>query len=286
MEKILFLFGLLSLVSCSSSDLPQYTKLGDLRILAITVSTPEIQNPSAGTTNVTIDPYISDINGSGSVTLEVQSCLDPGVSLGQQPSCTSAQYASSVQTVTVTAPVGQAAGTFGSPERTGKSSSGSITVGLQIPSGLLSGYSTVKQFNGIAYLITVKAIGASSTVSSFKRVIMTTRSANSNPTLTDLYANGVSISALPSGSAELSFATSSSPETYQYMSSDGSTQTLTESFEVSWFISDGEVLNPRTLSTETTTWSAPTSSPSGRQSVVVGVMRDGRGGTSVLVKKF
>jgi hypothetical protein len=284
--KIFFLLGVFLLVACSKDDFPQFTKLDRLRIMALVVDTPEVQNPAAGTTNVNLDVYLSDLNGTGNVSIDVQSCLDPGVSLGAAPSCVGAFYASAVQNVSVTAPAGQPAGTFGSPERTGKPSTGSISVGLQIPAGLLSAFSSALQYNGVPYLITVTATRGAETVRTFKRVLMSTKTANANPVLADLLSNGASLAALPVADVELSFTATGTPESYQFMNTEGVLKPQTEVYETTWFITDGEIENPRTQLGQTITWKVPGAAPAGRQSVVVGVLRDGRGGTNVLVKKF
>ncbi len=283
MKRIIFLIAICTLSACSKDDMPQYSKLDRLRILGLVVNTPELQNPAAGTVNVNLDPYISDIGGTGAVSLDVQSCLDPGVSLGKDATCAGGTSASSVQTVAVAEPTGQAAGIFGAPERTGRPSTGSIVVPLTIPANFLSPYSAALQFNGVAYIITVKATSSTGTVSSFRRVLISNKSPNANPTLSDLLVDGASLTTLPGADANLSSTFSSSPETYQYMSNDGSTKSFTETFETTWFVSDGEVEIPRTFTGETTVWKAPVAA-SGRKSVVVGVLRDGRGGISVMVK--
>lgn len=275
-----FLFG------CGGQDLPQYTKLDRLRILAMATPTPEIQNPAGGTVNVNITPYISDVGGSGSVTLRIQSCLDPGTSLGAAPTCEGAAFASTPQIVTVAAPAGQAAGTFGTPERTGAPSTGAITVGLTVPAGLLSQYSAAAQNNGIAYLITMEATASSGSVRSFRRVIFSNKTANTNPTLSDLVIGSTSVTTRPSGEVELGFTTTSTPEVYNELAVDGSSFTRTEQFEVTWFISDGEILNPRTRIGETTKWTAPDGPPAGRATVLVAVMRDGRGGVAVEIRNL
>lgn len=273
------------LLGCSKDDQPKYSALGTLRILALSVDTPEIQNPSAGTVNVNLTPYISDQNGTGAVSLEVQSCLDPGVAYGADADCSGAKNASSLQTVSVSAPTGQATGTFGSPERTGAPSTGAIAVGLIIPANFLAGYSPALQLNGVAYLITVKATSGSSVVKSFRRVLVSSQTPNTNPILSDLLSNGSSLTSLPTGDVELSFTASTTPGSYQLMAGDGSIKSVAKVYQTTWFISDGELLNPRTLTNETTTWTTA-AAPSGRKTVVVGVMRDGRGGTSVLIRSF
>ncbi len=276
----------LALCGCSDDTLPQYSKLDRLRVLALLVDLPEIQNPSAGTTTVQLQPYLSDLGGTGTLTLEVQSCLDPGVAVGAEPTCTGTQYASSVQTVTVSNGGGAGAGTFGDPERTGVPASGAISVGLTIPSGILSAYSAAIQNNGVAYLIHVKATSATSTVNAFRRILLSTKTPNANPVMGDLLVNGGSLVSLPSGEVSLSFTASSTAESYNYVNGSGSSSTLTEVFETTWFITDGTLANPRTLVGESTTWKTPEGAASGRQSVVVGVLRDGRGGVAVLTRKF
>lgn len=283
--KYLLVLPLLLLLSCGENNLPKYSTLSGLRILALVVDTPELQNPGAGTVNVNLTPYVSDLNGSGNITLEIQSCLDPGVALGAEGSCTNATNASSVQTVTVTAAAAQPTGTFGSPERTGKPSTGTIAVGLQIPANFLDAYSSALQFNGVAYLITVKATASTGVVKSFRRVLISKQTPNTNPTLSDILANGSTLSSLPTTDVELSFSNTPTTGSYQLMSSTGEVQAVAKVYQTTWFVTDGEVLNPRSLATETTTWSTPTA-PTGRKTVVVGVLRDGRGGTSVLVKAF
>jgi hypothetical protein len=276
MKKSLFVLASLCLVACSKNDLPKYASLDRLRILGLAVNTPEIQNPAAGTINVQMTPYLSDVTGTGTVSLEVQSCLDTGVNLGAEPNCQGAATASSVQTVVAT---------FADPERTG-TPAGAITVPLQVPANLLSSYSPSLQHNGVAYLITVKATRGSDVVRSFRRVLMSTKTPNVNPALSDLLVNGNTLNSMPSGEVELSFTAATAPETYQWLTSDGNFQTQTEVYETTWFISDGEIESPRSKVGETITWKAPGAAPTGRQAVVVGVLRDGRGGLDVIIRKF
>jgi hypothetical protein len=278
-----FLFAVLG---CGSDNLPQYSKLDRLRILGITTPTPELQNPAGGTVNVNIVPYISDVGGNGNITLQVQSCLDPGTSLGAAPTCTGASYTSAPQTVTVTAPAGQADGVFGTPERTGAPSTGAITVGLNVPAGLLLAFSSSIQNNGVPYLITVTVTSSSGVIRAYRRILISTKVANTNPTLTNLLSQGVPLASFPNAEVQLSFASSGSPESYSLFGTDGSVNLQTETYETTWFVSDGEILNPRTKAGETTTWSAGGAAPSGRKSIVAGVLRDGRGGMSVLIRTF
>lgn len=284
MKKIFIIFTCGFFLSCSTSNFPKYSSLGTLRVLALVVDQPSIQNPS-GSTTVNLTPYISDINGSGSVQLVVQSCLDPGVSEGATPDCTNGVYASSAQTVTMTPASSQPAGTFGTPERTGAPTS-SIAVSLQIPSSFLSAYSSPLQFNGVPFLITVTATSGSSTVQAFRQVYVSTQTPTTNPSLGDLLANGSSLTSLPSSNVNLSFTASSTPATYQYMSSSGDVSTITETYQTTWYVSDGTVDASWTYANTQTEWEVPGSAPTGRKTIVVGVLRDGRGGESALVRQF
>lgn len=285
-KKCLFFVSAHFLLGCGGEDLPQYTKLEGLRILAISTPTPEIQNPSGGVVNVNLTPVISDLGGSGSITLNIQSCLDPGTSVGATPTCVGAAMVSNLQTVVVTATTGQPAGTFGDPERTGAPSSGAITVGLIVPAGLLSQYSAAMQNNGVPYLITVEAVSSKETVRSFRRIVFSNKTPNTNPTLSDLVVGASSVTTRPSGDVELGFTTTSSPEAYISLGNDGSSFSRIEQFETTWFVSDGEILNPRTRPGETTKWSTPEGAPVGRATVLVGVLRDDRGGVSVVVRNL
>lgn len=275
-QLMISITSLCVLTSCAMNDFPKYSALDRLRILALVANVPEIQNPSAGTTNVQLTPYLSDLNGTGTVALEIQSCLDGGVAYGAEPTCAGAATASSVLNQTVT---------FSDVERTG-APTGAITVPLSIPAGLLSSYSSALQYNGVAYLITVKATRGSESVRSFRRILLSTKAPNQNPVLGDLLVNGSSLTSLPSGEVALSFSATGSPEGYQYLTTGGTVQSLTEVYETTWFVTDGTIESPRSRQGETVTWKAPSTAPSGRQSVVVGVLRDGRGGVHVLVRKL
>lgn len=285
-HSLLLPFIFLNLLACDKDTFPKYSSLGGLRILALTVNTPEVQNPAAGTVNISLDPYLSDLNGTGNITLEIQSCLDSGVNLGALPDCSNGLSASTLQTETITAPAGQAAGVFGDPERTGTPSTGAITVGLAVPAGLLASFSSVSQFNGVAYIITVKATRGSESVKSFRRILFSTKTPNANPSIADLFSEGATLTSLPTKAVPLSFTATGSAESFQRLLTDGSTVNETETFETTWFVSDGTIESARTLLGETSAWSPPSSAPVGRSTLVIGVLRDGRGGVNVMTKKF
>jgi hypothetical protein len=179
-----------------------------------------------------------------------------------------------------------ASGIFGYGDRTGKPVTGPMLVQLQIPAGFLNAYSPVQQFNGVPYLIAMTVTSVKETVKAYRKILINNQLPNQNPVLGDVLADGVSLSALPTKEVKLSVQTSSMPESYQIMMADGSVRPQSEEYGVQWFISDGELPVATAQWGEPTAWKPPTAKPAARSNVVVGVLRDNRGGESVLVKKF
>lgn len=274
MKKLISAFFLIGLSACGNDSLPKYTKLDGLRILAIDLDTLEIQNPPAGVQNIQVTPYISDIGGTGAVNLTVQTCLDRGVSIGADPTCANATDLTTVNSTL----------NFADAERTAPATP--IAASFTVPANLLANYATPLQFNGVPFLITVTATRGDTTLKSFRRILISTKTPNQAPGLADLLADGSSLTALPNKEVNLSFTANTTPESYQYMNSKEEISNLTEVFETTWFTSDGEIKIPRTRENETTTWTPPSTPPSGRSVVVVGVLRDGRGGIDVIIRKF
>lgn len=275
-------------LSCNKDTLPKYSLLDRLRILGIVSNTPEIQNPSAGITNVSINPFISDIGGSGDILLEIQSCLDPGVGLGAEADCSQGLYASSIQNITVSSTATAVEGLFGEPERTGSPQSGSITVPLQIPPSLLDQFSSNLQYNGISYIITLKATSSTNSIRSFRRILISTKTPNTNPSLSNLLINNSDYSQRPpDGTFQLSFNSADTPENYSFLAGDGEYRSLQEEYETSWFVSEGLIESSRSKITEFIEWKLTSSNPAPpRKLVMVGVLRDDRGGTDIKVKTF
>lgn len=282
--------GLLFLIqcSCSKNNFPKYSSLDRLRILAITTPTPELQNPTAGITNVTISPYVSDITGTGDITLEIQSCFDPGVNLGAIPNCENGYLASSIQTVTMSSATTSVEGIFGSPERTGSPQSGAITVPLQIPPQALESFPPYLQYNGVSFIITVKVIANTGTINSFRRILISNKTPNNNPTIDDLYLNNNSFTQRPAaGTYQLNLSSSSNPENYQFLTGDGLYKSLTENYEVTWFVSEGLMEISRGSMSDALEWILPALNPSlTHKSVLVAVLRDSRGGTTIKIKSL
>jgi len=267
MIKLLSFF-LLSCLACSSQNLKIYSSLGDLRILAIVVANGTAAEASAGDT-FTVTPYISDLNSTGTISFSVTGCVDPGVSYGATPTCSGSATSTTYTLASVTAPYTDFTNSF------------SVT----IPSTILTGQSAQTDFNGYSYLLFVTATNSSGTqVTGFKRIIVSTKTPkNQNPTLTAILNNGSTLGTLSAGAtASLSYQSGSgSAETYLVENSDGSTYSVTETLQATWFGSDGTFSYTRTNDGGTTTYTAPSSYSTTRSSFIVCVLRDGRGGEAV-----
>lgn len=267
-----------------SNNLPEYGLLGDLRILAMKADTPEISDAGA---TVTITPWISDLNGKGrTLTYSYQTCLDPGISFGAKPTCSGSNFNSP----TSFGPVGSTRKTY-----TGAAPNLSIAV----PAGLLaaSSISTGNKFNGIAYLVIYRLQASDQSVSTtaFKRIIISTNSTkNNNPSISGIQSNSSALTLLPGTATHLTGATAnlgvtvtpSSAESYQTAGSDGGFSSLTEGLSATWFYSDGSNEYARTVVGSTNLWTLPSSAPTDRSTVLVTVVRDGRGGEDVQQVEF
>ena len=263
--------ALLTFSSCSDG-LPKYVLLGDLRVLAIKADPPEIA-PGASST---ITPWLSDIKGAGrTLTVTAVGCVDPGIGFGADASCDGRPDATSLT---------QGSVNLSGPEFTGATSSFSVTV----PTDILQSRLPFDQFNGVAYLIqyTVSASDGS-TVKSLKRVMVSnSTSPNSNPSLTQILADGAAFSTRPANPVQLQAdfpATGpQGPENYSRMQVDANLTNLTETFVTTWFISEGTVQYERTDgATQTKFTPAATSTTPATRLQVIAVLRDGRGGEDI-----
>ena len=281
----------ISVGGCGANNFPSYSKLDRLRLLAIEVDRPELNyDETVDSYTVQVLPLVSDIGGSGNLIADVQACLDPGVSLGASPSCTGSPSASPVVSITISPAVGQSADIFGDLNRTGQPSSGAVALTLPFPRVLWPRFSEAQKFNGVPAIIVVqlRQENGAAIVSGFRRILVSNKtSPNANPVLSDLKSNGTSLLTKPGFQSQLSFDVGNPPENYEYQKSDGSKSSFTESLEVTWFVSDGSVDVSRSRTNESVEWELPQESPpGGRKVVLVGVLRDGRGGVSWLIRNF
>lgn len=262
--------------SCADDDFPEYVELKELRVLALQAGASGAPSEYSPGDAVTITPYISDyFGGARAITFEAFACVDPGITVGVEPTCEGVPGAVSV-----------ASGAANTPavERTGSSNSFVVN----IPATILAQRSAADQYNGVNYLVTYKLSAGSEVVQSFRRILVseaTKTTKNNNPQTTAILANGVALTTLPAGAVGLSMAyTAGSLETYDSKKSDLSLVNSTESLATTWFRTDGELEFYRTVNSDTTTFTPPATAPSGRQALIVGVTRDDRGGVTVLVE--
>ncbi|MCE3011160.1 MAG: hypothetical protein LW875_11175, partial [Proteobacteria bacterium] len=65
-QRIFCLVASFLMLSCGEDNLPEYIKLGGLRVLALEVNSGGFSEVAAGST-VTVVPYVSAIDFSGSI---------------------------------------------------------------------------------------------------------------------------------------------------------------------------------------------------------------------------
>jgi len=278
----LIVFFLIPLLSCSKDQLPKYTELKELRVLALIANPPEVD---AGA-STTITPVISDITESSSLTYEALGCIDPGVSAGAEPTCSGNPTAVTLQTGTLN--TGDMAA-----NRSFTGSAVSFTVNLPAAGVIFSQRSAQDQFNGVSYLVTYQIRNTTgTTVQSFKRIVVSTRGAaekNQNPNLTDVLNSGIAFTpALPAGQLINLTTSPAAPtaQTYTVQNSDGTTTTRTEEILTTWFITDGEMTFYRTTQGDQNEWKSPAATPMGRDVFIIAVTRDSRGGIAYVKKCF
>jgi hypothetical protein len=273
--SISLLWTAILLTGCSQGDLPDYDRLGSLRILSLKVDQPEV----APGTSVTITPYISDLNGQGrTLNFRAFACTDPGIARGLDPSCDEALDRIDVQSGTITP---GAPPNYKAPNYTGAAPSISLTV----PSTLLDAKSTFEKQLGIDYLLFYELKGSDGTsLQSFKRIHTSLQTQkNTNPTFVSIQTGGANLVALPTSTVSLTpLFSPTSKETYTVLRTDGSSAIITESLLVTWFISDGSLDYTRTVDTDANPFSPPSPPPSSHSTILIGVVRDGRGGEDVV----
>jgi hypothetical protein len=265
-----------SLCACQKNNFPVYSLLGSLRVLTLQATGGPEVNPGA---SVTIQPVISDLNGGGrNLNVHVQTCVDPGIGLGVQPSCANPDSDTTTQFSSTT---------LGSNNTyTGLAPTFSVSVpNVTLPTPAL-------QYNGVNYLViyTISAVDGSS-VTAFKRILVSDPSKtpkNQNPTFTSVSANGINLAASTAFSAATQYLVPTfgvGSESYQVMLPDGSLKSYTENVTTTWFISDGSMENDRTFGVDTNQWN-PTGKPQSRDAVMVLVSHDGRGGEGFQILQF
>ena len=147
-----------------------------------------------------------------------------------------------------------------------------------ITATILLGRTAREQYNGVSYIVIFSFTVDGLTVKSFKRIVATSRnSLNSNPTISNVFINGNVASGKPNKDDLLSL-TSSAAEDYSYQNVDDSLEARSETLEVAWYVSEGEINKPKAYSSETIKYKSipPTSTM-----LLIAVLRDGRGGIAI-----
>lgn len=263
------------ILSCGKGNLPDYNRLGGLRVLAMKADHPEVA-PGA---TVLITPVVSDIAGKGrALNWVATGCTDPGIAYGSEPSCDSALDRVDLGTGPLTpALVGPAY------------TQGIDPISVIIPATILEGRTSIDQANGVSYLVTYGVTAADgSTVQAFKRLVVSTRTQkNTNPTILDVLADRKPMTALP---VVPTFISTSLPEdaaeSYGSITSDGVRINQKEALLVTWFINEGEFDQMRVVGTSENLYSPPQVPPTDHAVVIVAVVRDGRGGEDFRVMSY
>ncbi len=276
MKKILSVVFLILLTSCSGNDLPIYSHLDSLRVLALIADQPEVA-PGA---SVNITPYISDATGAGrALKYSAVACPDPGISLGATPSCTG-----STQAVTLAASQALTLPTL-AHSYTGAAN----VISVAVPANLLIGQGTINTYNGVSYLVTYELSASDGTsTSAFKRIIVSQgHGLNSNPSISDVLLSGVSFAAMPTlASSLLPSIPAAAAEAFNYLDSSATLVAASENLLLTWFTNAGDFQYIRTDSISANQFTPGKSPPVTGHNTFVFVLRDGRGGEAILQKDF
>jgi hypothetical protein len=280
--KYSFFLIFILLASCGGDNFNKVEVLKGFRILSVVMTTPATDSEVQAGDSVTLQLYVSDAEGAvrtqpilGTTT----SCIDPGISLGAKvncdhdPSAITAPFTLNTNTADLAANL-----------NTGLALD---TVNVNVPSSasIFLGRSAREQFNGVSYIVIFNFTVDGKEVSAFKRIVATNRSPlnlNQNPSGSSILLNGTAIATAPSENDILE-VTSNLPETYEYITLDGITETRTEELAVAWFVTQGEFDKPKSDVNESVKYlgSAPTV-----PSIVLTVVRDRRGGVEIVRRKL
>ncbi len=265
--------------ACSDNNLPKYDELKGLRVLALIASQPEVD--AGGSTTIT--PIVSDIQETTALTYESIGCI---ALTSVDTSCAGNPTATALQN-----------GTLNSGDMVvGRSFTGAATtINVTIPNSttIFNQRSTQDQFNGVTYLVTYTLKNSrGESLQSYRRILVSTRPGaekNQNPVLNDVLADGAALTTtLPAGqklNLRPSFGAVTA-EAYRVQESSGNFRNETEELITTWFITDGEMKYYRSVSGDENIFTAPDALPSGRDTLMIAVTRDGRGGLAYKRKCF
>lgn len=273
-STLLFFPVVLSLLlfsGCGNEDLPQVETLQGFRVLAIVADSPE----AAEGATVNLSLLLSDVNGGGrTISGTWRACPDPGIALGAEPTCAGVSGATAAQSFSVDFTDSDYGSTY-----TGLDTGLSFSV--SIPANLLDNATTIQQTNGKGYVAIFRFNVDGKEVRAFKNIFVTNRTTkNSNPGTPTIRLNGGSLSSLPVANDTLTINDLSDEETFQAFFSNGTLATITESYELAWYVTKSKLSAGKVGERDSVKFDeAPAAGPF----ATVVVVRDERGGTSFQV---
>jgi hypothetical protein len=278
MKLLLLSACIMFLFSCGSDDFDEQSKLGSLRVLAISADSPEMNINSAAT--VTLTPLISYVDG-GNTTLDIswEACPDPGIDFGADINCDSSPAALKLS----------GAATFNTSGLVASYYTGNAPdISLVIPAAAFAYLSTLDsdiQFNGLDYLciITITDQADGNPIESLKRVKLSSKAdadLNVNPSFTTIQTNNTNLTSYPTGKVNISISNPSNSESFDRQTNIG-LKSFDEDMFISWYSSTGKFQFNRTDIGEDNEFK-----PSGSTGVFVAIYRDGRGGVASEVIVF
>ncbi|OYZ11926.1 MAG: hypothetical protein B7Y39_19215 [Bdellovibrio sp. 28-41-41] len=278
--KKLFLFSIsaIYLGSCSDSKLPKYVELTDLRVLTLIADKPEA-NPGE---TVSITPIVSDVAETTSLSFQAFGCIDPGVALGAEPTCTNNSTKVTLAGSTITS------ATNSDMAQNFTGTAPSFSASIPNDAVIFNQRSDLDKYNGVGYLIEYTISNTrGQTVNTVKRILVSNKTSgekNQNPAIAQLQSNGVGLgnNEFPLGgkfTIGMVF-NASSFQVYTQKKDDGSSENKSEELTTTWFITDGVLKYFRSTNQETNEYEAPASVPTTRKSFLISISRDSRGGAT------
>jgi hypothetical protein len=254
--KYSFFLMFILLASCGDDNFNKVEVLKGFRILSVVMTNPATDSEVQEGTVVRLQLYVSDIEGAGRtqpIVGTATSCIDPGISLGAKVNCDHDPSA-----ITGAFSLDTGSGDLPANLYTGLADD---FVDVTVPVGIFTGRSARDQFNGVSYIVIFNFTVDGKEVSAFKRIVATNRSPKN----------------------DILEVTSNLPQTYEYITLDGNTETRTEELAVAWFVTQGEFDKPKSDVNESVKYlgSAPTV-----PSIVLTVVRDNRGGVEIVRRKL
>ena len=283
-RKIFILYIILFLglnFSCSESQLPDFNKLDKPRIIALVANKPEA-NPAEPT--ITITPVISDLAAVVGVRDSAQVCIDFGIAFGVDPTCENNLTKIILFSFRSLSLPGLASSWTGSAD----------SFSFSIPSAavIFSQRSSQDMYNGVNYLVEYTLHSPSGqNIKTIKRIVITESAKvlkNTNPVLTNIFADGTAMTNLPINTSVTvtSNLSSSSAENYSTKDTSGNLKNYTEELAVTWFITDGVTKFYRSEVNQGNKYDGPVSAPAGRKGYIFAVARDNRGGVAIVKQQL